>query len=203
MRTIEQLSEEDPGEPPSLESSATHHNALLEAHDRLEIYPPYPSYVSETREFECLLFDDYSSIEIKASLSGRLVEKYKTLSVDQKFTLQEKVALSMGHVAVGVMGDVTPQAIADVTAVLMNDVPVIFEPINHAMLVGSWVDENTKLTDDESKEKLIDDEAKEKERRAKLEKKKLHIKSQFIESYDQQRTLLAGLALLVTYLEQR
>jgi hypothetical protein len=194
MRITESLSEEDAGEPPSLELNATHHNALLAAHDHLEIYPPYPRYSNATGEFECLLFDDYSSIEIKASLSGSLAERYKNLSVQERFSLEEKIVGSMGRIALGVMSWATTQDVIDDTVVLMNNLPVLFEPIDHAMLVGSWVNEDAELTDDEAEVKKHWDE---------WQKKKIHIRSQFIESYDQQRVLLSGLAQLVTYLEQQ
>jgi hypothetical protein len=49
--------------------------------------------------------------------------------------------------------------------------------MNHAMLVGEWGDE--------------------------WEKRKMTIRSEFIQDRDQQRVLLGGLAAFVTYLEQR
>ena len=194
MRTIEQLSEEDPGEPPSLEFDSTHQEALLKAHDQLEIFPPYPRYISATGEFECVLLDDYSDIEIKASLSGGLAEKYKNLHVEERFALERAIAKSIGRGALGLLEHASKEEIRDETSVLMNNLPVIIEPIGHAVLVGSWVNEDASLMDDETEVKRRWDV---------WQKQKIHIKSLHIETYDQQRLLLSGLAILVTYLEQQ
>jgi hypothetical protein len=100
----------------------------------------------------------------------------------------------MGEVAASMHRQEVIQDVETDTIALMNNVPVIFEPINRAMLVGYWVSEDSEIMDDEAKARKGWD---------KWQKKKIHFKSQYIETYDQQRLLLSGLALLVTYLEQQ
>lgn len=194
MRIAEQLSEEDLGEPPSLGLPQIHYYGLLKEHDSLKIYPPYPHYISKTREFECSMLDDFVHIEIKASISGDLVETYNYLSVRKRFTLEEKIAKSMGRFALSAEERAIKRVATDDSTVLINNVPVIFEPLNQALLVGYWVDEEALFTDDEVKAREAWDG---------WQKKKMHIKSLYIESYDQQRLLLSGLATFVSYLEQQ
>lgn len=193
MRIAEQLPEDDLGEPPSPKEAVNYHDALLNAHDELEIYPPYPHYVSKSGQFECIISDDYAEIEIKASLSGKLVDTYRGLDSDGKFELQDKTSRAIGEAAIRMLGKQATQGLVQDTVVLLSDLPVAFEPINNAMAVGYWVNENARLTDDEELLKKEWD---------RWQKKKIHIKSQFIESYDQQRLLLCWLAAFVTRLEE-
>lgn len=177
MRITEQLSEEDAGEPPSLELPENYHDALLEVHNMLQMYPPYPKFINRTGEFKVSLIDDYDNIEIEASLSGNLAEKYRLLKdKDGRFELEDAVEYAIGRSAVALFNGGHKKRCSKETVVLMNNLPVMFEPINNAMLVGKWHD---------------------------WEKKKMHITSQYIEDYDQQRLLLGGLAAFVTYLEQQ
>jgi hypothetical protein len=165
----ELLPEPDPEPSP-------YQDALFNAHDELQIYPPYPRYVNETREFEVRLYDDFERIEVEASIYGGLIEAYKELNEDEQFELADRIESAIGKTA-RVLAKSDPEFfyVKD-TVVLINDLPVMFEPINNAMLVGQWED---------------------------WEKKKMNIRSQFIEDRDQQRLLLGGLAAFVTYLEQR
>jgi hypothetical protein len=163
----ESLPEPDPEPSPYL-------NALFSAHDSLRIFPPYPKYVNDTREFEMRLFDDYENIEIEASIYGSLIDNYLKLDKDQQFDLADHVVYAIGKTAGQLYGHNTIHQRE--TVVLINNLPVMFEPTNNAMLVGQWED---------------------------WERKKMNIRSQFIETRDQQRMLLGGLAALVTYLEQQ
>lgn len=165
----ESLPEPDPEPSP-------YQAALFSAHDQLKICPPYPQYVNGTREFEVRLFDDYDNIEIEASLYGSLVEKYLRLDNDDQFELADHVKRTIGKTASSLYDRDLISACENEPIVLINNLPVVFEPVNHAMLVGEWED---------------------------WEKKKMNIRSQFIESREQQRLLLGGLAAFVTYLEQR
>lgn len=165
----ESLPEPDPEPSP-------YQAALFSAHDKLKICPPYPRYINNTREFEVHLFDDYDNIEIEASLYGGLVEKYLKMDNDDQFELADHVKRTIGKTARLLYGaHALPEPVSE-PIVLINNLPVIFEPMNHAMLVGEWED---------------------------WEKKKMNIRSQFIENRDQQRLLLGGLAAFVTYLEQQ
>lgn len=176
MRTTEQLPEEDAGEPPSLEPSDNYFDLVFNAHDRLDMYPPYPVATSPTGEFEIRLFDDYETIEIEASLTGSLAEKYQRLDSEGRYQLADHVERAIGRFALEIFGQSASDVCENETTVLINHLPVLFEPINNAMLVGKWVD---------------------------WEKRKMIITSQCIEDYDQQRLLLGGLAAFVTYLEQQ
>jgi hypothetical protein len=176
MRISEQLSVDDPGEPPSLLSDENYFNLLFAAHDRLNIFPPYPVIANQTGEFEVRLFDDYDSIEIEASLHGELAEAYCRLNSDQRYELGWCIERAVGEMAVSLFETGESDSPVREPVALINHSPVIFEPINNAMLVGQWED---------------------------WERKKMNIRSQFIESREQQRLLLGGLAAFVTYLEQR
>lgn len=151
-------------------------DALFDAHDRLNIYPPYPTVINQTGEFEVYLFDDYENVEIEALLSGKLAKKYAELSDEGKYELADYIKQAIGRSAVEVSDRYSTLMHEEDTVVLINDVPVMFEPIHNAMLVGEWDD---------------------------WEKKKMNIRSRFIENRDQQRLLLGGLAAFVTYLEQQ
>ncbi len=176
MRSAEQLPEEDSGEPPSLESHENYFDLLLGAHDRLEIFPPYPTDSNKSGEFTFCLFDDYDTIGIEASLSGDLVEKYQRLDSEGRYQLADYIETAIGRAVIEVYGDSAEEVSENDTSVLINNLPVIFEPINNAMLVGNWDD---------------------------WEKRKMTITSQYIEDYDQQRLLLGALAAFLTYLEQQ
>lgn len=176
MRITEQLPEEDAGEPPPPEPHENYFDLVFNAHDRLDMYPPYPAAVSGSSEFKLRLFDDYETIEIEASLSGSLAEKYRQLDIEGKYQLEDHVERAIGRFALELFDDQASEACEKETVVLINNLPVIFEPINNAMLVGKWDD---------------------------WEKRKMTISSQCIEDYDQQRLLLGGLAAFVTYLEQQ
>lgn len=154
------------------------HDDLLDAHDSLAMhpYPPYPTVVNKTGESVVRLFDDYYKIEVEASLQGNLVKAYRRLDNEQRFELAHHIESAMGQVAMSLFGDEYDDFCKKENVSLINSLPVIFEPINNAMLVGEWED---------------------------WEKKKMHIRSQFITDYDQQRLLLGGLAAFVTYLEQQ
>ena len=167
----ESLSEPDPEPSP-------YQDALFNAHDELKIYPPYPKYVNQTREFEVHLYDDYERIEVEASLYGSLVDRYMQLDSDERFALERHIKSAMGQTAALLVQDELIDSHSEKGSIaLINNLPVIFEPMNHAMLVGKWDDE--------------------------WEKRKMNIRSQFIETREQQRMLLGGLAAMVTYLEQR
>jgi hypothetical protein len=167
----EPLPEPEPEPEPS-----PYQDALFSAHDELQIYPPYPQYVNTTREFEVRLFDDFESIEIEATLYGDLVKKYIDLDKDDQFELADRIEHAIGRTASRLLGEDSGFACKRETVVLINNLPVIFEPANNAMLVGRWGDQG---------------------------KNKMNIRSEFIEDRNQQRLLLGGLAAFVTYLEQR
>jgi hypothetical protein len=132
--------------------------------------------VNETRQFEVRLYDDFERIEVEASIYGDLIGVYKELNKDEQFELADRIERAIGKTA-RALAKSNPTFFYEKDAVvLINDLPVMFEPINNAMLVGQWED---------------------------WEKKKMNIRSQFIEDRDQQRLLLGGLAAFVTYLEQR
>jgi hypothetical protein len=154
------------------------HDDLFDAHDSLAMhpYPPYPTVVNKTGESVVRLFDDYDNIEIEASLHGSLVDAYHRLDNEQQFELARHIESAMGQVAISLFGADYDDFCKKETISLINNLPVLFEPINNAMLVGEWED---------------------------WEKKKMHIRSQFITDYDQQCLLLGGLAAFVTYLEQQ
>jgi hypothetical protein len=176
MRITEQLSEDDAGDPPSLKVGKTYQDILFDAQNNLKIFPPYPEFRNESGDFKVSLFDDYDNIEIEAVIQGRLVERYHRLNAKDREhdILAYHVQETIGGLAVAMFGsEVEPED----TTVLINNVPVIIEPLNNAMLVGKWDDE--------------------------WEKRKLIIKSACIEDHDQQRLLLGGLAAFVTYLEQQ
>lgn len=167
----ESLSEPDPEPSP-------YQDALFNAHDELQIYPPYPKYINQTREFEVHLYDDYERIEVEASLYGSIVERFLQLDSDDRFELEHHIKLAMGRTATTLVHSALLDSEHGKGSIaLINNLPVLFEPTNHAMLVGKWDDD--------------------------LEKKKMNIQSQFIETREQQRILLGGLAAMVTYLEQR
>lgn len=175
MRITEQLSEDDAGDPPSLKVAKTYQELFFDAQNKLKICPPYPEFTNESGDFEMSLFDDYDNIEIEAALQGRLVERYHRLNANEREhdVLAYHIQETIGGLAVAMFGsEVEPED----TTVLINNVPVIIEPLNNAMLVGKWDDD--------------------------WEKRKMIIRSQCIEDHDQQRLLLGGLAALVTYLEQ-
>jgi hypothetical protein len=176
MRITEQLPEEDAGEPPSLKSHENYFDLLLTAHDRLEMFPPYPTDSNESGEFAFRLFDDYDTIEIEALLTGSLAEKYRRLDSEGQYQLADHIERAIGRSAIEIFGHSAKEVCEKETVVLINNLPVVFEPINNAMLVGRWDD---------------------------WEKRKMTITSQYIEDYDQQRLLLGGLAAFVTYLEQQ
>ncbi|MET0979894.1 MAG: hypothetical protein ABWX90_01405 [Candidatus Saccharimonadales bacterium] len=176
MRTTEQLPEEDAGEPPSPEPHDNYFNLVFDAHDRLDMNPPYPAIVSGSGEFELRLFDDYENIEIEASLSGSLAEKYRQLDSEGQYRLASHIEGVVSCSAKEMFGDFAKEICEKETVVLINNLPVVFEPINNAMLVGKWDD---------------------------WEKRKMTITSQCIIDYDQQRLLLGGLAAFLTYLEQQ
>ncbi len=151
--------------------------ALFDKHDQLRISPPYPQFKNESQEFEVLMVDDFEKIEIEASIYGDLVERYKWLDSDRQFMLAGEIENSMSEVAKLLVREDPSLIIARDSVALINNVPVIFEPSNHGLLVGRWDDDQTK--------------------------DKLTIQSDFIENRTQQRMLLGGLAALVTYLEQQ
>lgn len=165
----ESLPEPDPEPSP-------YRKALFNAHDGLQIYPPYPQYVNASREFEVRLYDDYEKIEIEATLYGDLVTKYVELSEDDQFELAERIERAIGRTAGELFCSGGRISAKNEAIALINHLPVIFEPLNNAMLVGEWED---------------------------WERRKMHIRSEFIENRNQQRLLLGGLAAFVTYLEQR
>lgn len=154
------------------------HDDLFDAHDRLtrRPYPPYPTVVNTTGESTVILLDDYYKIEIEATLQGNLVKAYRRLDNEQRFELERHIVNAIGQVATSLYGKDRNVFCKKQNVSLINNLPVIFEPVNNAMLFGEW--EN-------------------------WEKKKMHIHSQFITDYDQQRLLLGGLAAFVTYLEQQ
>ncbi len=151
-------------------------DVFFDAHDSLKMYPPYPTVVNRTGEFEVRLFDDYDTIEIEASLKGSLVHAYRHLDSERQYDLAQYIERAMGRVATSLFGDKYDDYCKRESIVLINNLPVIFEPVNSAMLVGRWED---------------------------WEKQKMHINSQHIDDYNQQRLLLSGLAAFVTYLEQQ
>jgi hypothetical protein len=165
----ESLPEPDPEPSP-------YQDALFNAHDELQIYPPYPVYLNDTREFEVRLYDDYERIEVEATLYGDLVKKYIDLDKDDQFELADRIEHAIGQTASRLMRMDSGFRYEKETVVLINHLPVIFEPVNNAMLVGQWQD---------------------------WERKKMSIRSEHIEDRNQQRLLLGGLAAFVTYLEQR
>jgi hypothetical protein len=176
MRITEQLQEEDAGEPPSPEPRENYFNLLFNAHDRLEIFPPYPRVKSQSGELEVSLFDDYNTIGIEATITGTLAEKYRRLNSEGQYRLADHIERAIGHSALEIFGCSANEVCEKETVVLINNLPVIFEPIGHAALVGKWDD---------------------------WEKRKMTLMSQYVEDYDQQRLLLGGLAAFVTYLEQQ
>lgn len=176
MRITELLSEDDAGEPPSPEPHENYFDLLLAAHNRLEIFPPYPTDSSKSGEFAFRLVDDYDNIEIEASLSGNLALKYQRLDSEGQYELADHIERAIGRSAIEIFGCSADAVCEKETVVLINHLPVVFEPINNAMLVGKWDD---------------------------WEKRKMIITSHYIEDYDQQRLLLGGLAAFVTYLEQQ
>jgi hypothetical protein len=176
MCIAEQLSADDPGEPPSPEPDDKYHRHLFLAPDYQDAFPAYTNYSNRAKEFEIRSFDNENSIEIEASIYGGLIEKYRGLNSDEQFELADRIERTMGRMAkrlllVDNMVERNNESVA-----LINHLPVMFEPINHAMLVGQWEDWTCK---------------------------KMNIRSLFIQSRVQQRLLLGGFVSFVTYLEQR
>jgi hypothetical protein len=165
----ESLLEPDPEPSP-------YQDVIFNAHDTLKIYPPYPIVTNDTGEFEVRMFDDTQEIAIEASIHGSLADKFRDLDNEQQYELSWHVERAIGHTAMTLFGVERTAHCKKETVVLINNLPVIFEPINNAMLVGRWDDR---------------------------EKRKMQISSTDITDRNQQRLLLGGLAAFVTYLEQR
>ena len=168
--TSESLSEPDP------EPHDDYRNVLFLVPEYQNAFPAYTNDSNPVKEFEIHSFDDQGSIKIEASIYGSLTEKYRGLNSEEQFELADRIERTMGCMANRLLlvdGMVKPNK---ESVALINNLPVMFEPINNAMLVGQWEDWTCK---------------------------KMNIRSQFIQSRVQQRLLLGGFVSFVTYLEQR
>jgi hypothetical protein len=161
---------------PEPEPGEKYFNQMFWAYDRYNSFPVYTNYVNDTNEFEVRSFDDGANIAIEASVYGKLAENYTSLGVDEQYDLARRIKEAMAATASRLPLIEDTQDNKREAVVLINNLPVIFEPINNALLVGVWAD---------------------------WERRKMNIRSEFIQDHNQQRLLLGGLAAFVTYLEQR
>lgn len=163
-------------EPPSLDSYESYSNQLLTVHNRFAVFPSYTNYTDKSRAFEVRLFDDDESMHIEATMQGLLVDRYRKLDCERQFELADRMERAMGRTADLLMKNGHSLSIKNDAVVMINNLPVLFEPTNNAMLVGRWED---------------------------WDKKRMMLRSRHIENRAQQCLLLGGLASFVTYLEQQ
>jgi len=152
-------------EPPSPSSNDLVQYALHQAVSHRERYRFTDIRLPDVRDVRISL----ERRRITGSIYGRAYDTYRSFQFEQRDDMQQCIQNAMLDIS-----PETPDPYGPDVRVMINEVPILFEPTNHAMVIGTHYESRSLIS----------------------------LESSGIVKYSQQRILLGGLAAMAWFLEQ-